>query len=159
MNMTELAEEIVEFLNTTPGETWTDLDVGPSGYVEAEFGLDPNEQFQRGKKSLWIIPWLTEYMMEESQGRTRKVNINRRPRVVMALSIPIEETDTNRLDVGSKEAIKRVINLREDIEKAIITHQWPLTLVDVEAEPPETIALNKRWFYVVTQFLFEGVTC
>lgn len=77
----------------------------------------------------------------------------------MALSIPIEETDTNRLDVGSKEAIKRVINLREDIEKAIITHQWPLTLVDVEAEPPETIALNKRWFYVVTQFLFEGVTC
>jgi hypothetical protein len=157
MQLSQLAEDIKDYLNSLPEETWTDLKIGE--YVSAENGLDPTEIFERGVRTLWILPYLTDYSRDTSQGRRQLVRIGKIHTVVMVLSIPFEDTDPNAVDVSSWEGIKKVLNFREEIEKQILLKEWGATISGIEAEPPEDIPLGKRWFYAVTRFEFESMGC
>lgn len=154
---TVLAEDIKAFLDSRPAEAWSGMSIGPEGDLQTILAFDPTTMFEEGRKGIYILPVVREYNIGSSQGRGRVVTLNSNPTIVVCIYYPFSdsELDEKNLDVAKWDAVKRIINLREEMEELILKHQWDLTLTEAEAEAAENIPLSKRAFFSPTVLTFE----
>jgi len=154
---TELAEDIEEFLNTRPDGTWSGLTIGPDGDMQVSVVFDPTTMFEKEQKGIFVIPVVREYNISSSQGRGQVISVSSNPTIVVCVYYPFSEDqlDPNNKDVASWEAVKGIIDLREEMERLIIKNTWGLQISNVEAEAAENIPMGKRAYFSPTMFTFE----
>ena len=102
MKNTELAEDVVDFLN---GFTdWSDLTVGTgvNDFVEAVPALDPVQAVDQQVKRVYVIPLIAEYNREASQGRQQIVKLSKSPTLLVVLQAPLTEPSTDGIDVATQ---------------------------------------------------------
>lgn len=161
MSLAHIAEQIATSLNTSPPETWSDLSVGTleSDYVEAKIAFDPIQHTSQPVKGLWVIPVMVNYSREASQGRRELVSLYKQPIISICLSIPITTPDTNGIDVGSWEEVKKVLNLREEIDMYVLRQNWGTTIDGITAEPAQEVELKHKWYLSITEIEFGLQSC
>jgi hypothetical protein len=154
---TELAEEIETFLNTRPEGFWTGMTIGPEADIQVSVVFDPTTLFEKEQKGIYVIPVVREYNIDSSQGRRTVMTVNSNLTIVVCVYYPFseDELDPNNKDVASWEAVKSIIDLREELERAIIKHTWGVRISNVEAEAAENIPMGKRAYFSPTMFTFE----
>lgn len=159
--LTTLVEEIVTALNTAPGSTWSDYTVGTAvdDFVKAVPCLDPETMFESDHKGLFICPMVMDYNRDASKGRQRIVSLNRKPVIAMCLTYRFESPDPSGLDLAPWDTVKKLLNLREEIELFLIGSQYTVNLLTITAEPVQELPMKSRWFLAVTEFEFESMAC
>lgn len=157
--LADLAESIQTYLNAIPPE-----DTGWGGgleiprYTQARIALDPSTMFSDGTRGLWVSPVVTNYLLNDSSKRgVNIISVHKTAIISVILSIPFNTFKEN--DVGTWEEVKKVLDLRENIDSYILKHVWAQPLKEIVAEPPIEIELNQRWFLSITEFTFEGMAC
>jgi len=161
MKTSDLAEDIKDYLNGLPPETWSGHKVGleVTDYVHAENALDPILSFEVQRRGLYVIPVMSLYDRSTSQGRQKVVKLNKSPVIVICLSIPFLEVDPQGYDVASWENIKLLLNLREEIDEAIARYEWSTPIKTITVEQAQEIPMKQRWFLSITEFEFDSFTC
>lgn len=159
----DLVDSIVSIINAAPDTTWRPggytVGTADSDYVEARPALDPDLMFESGQDGLYIIPSVTLYNRASSRGRQKIVQLHKGPSVAVCLALKFQGKDTEGIDVANWNEVKKVLDLREDIDKYLLTYQWDYNIEDILAEPPQEIPLKHRWFLSVTEIQFEGFAC
>ncbi len=154
--LAELAESIQTYLNGLPPEKWGQY-VVPT-FVSAELCLDPENLVRAKERKLYVMPFTTNYSMDQSTGRQRRVSIGVQLNISVALLIPFSEFSRN--DVTSWDEVKKILELREKIDLNIIRNTWADYLItEVDPQPPVEIELNQRNFLSVTDFVFSTQSC
>lgn len=163
MKTTHLAEAIVARLNSSPGETWSDLTIGnlPSDFLHATNALDPINAFEQEAPGLYVIPVGATYNRTKSQGRSGIVSLAKTPSVIVLLAVPFndKETDPEGKDVASWDEVKRLINLREEIDEFLSLENWEVPIREINSEPNQELPMKQRWFVSITEFEFEANIC
>lgn len=159
--LTNLVDTIVTLLNTSDSSVWSDYTVGTTedDFVEARPCLDPERMFEYDESALYVLPVTMDYNRAESQGRRQIVKLNRRPVVAICLSYKFSTPDDSGLDVSSWAQVKKLLNLREDIDLFLLGKDYGVNISSITAEPAQELPLKSRWFLSVTEIEFEGVTC
>jgi len=164
MSLVSLTNTVIDRLNSMPSEAWSYYQVSPDplnslAFVKAEFALDPDVILSVEKSArLFIIPLFNGYEISESGGRDKKRQIETNPTFSMNLLVPFRQF--SEADVSSQEEIQRVLNLREEIELAIIRGNYgKYKIKDVSPEPPLEIELNEKLFLGTTEFQFSHGVC
>jgi hypothetical protein len=161
MRLAALAEQIKQVIEEAPPATWSGYIPGPSyipgQQMQLKLALDPSEELKDEVGRIMVVPVVANYNRDESQGRMRVRKLSKNPTVAITLSIPFAEVDSGGLDVSSWEEISKVLNLREEIDEYIglnVDH-----ILSIEAEPPQELQLDKRWFLSITEVTFESFAC
>lgn len=161
VRLTALADSFVTALNNAPGGTWSDLTVGedPGDFVRAYPCLDPANLFESENVGLYVIPVTMLYNREGSQGRRQVIQLNKGPVIAIVISYRFQDQDYSGLDVSSWEAVKQILNLREDVDDYLSKYDWGQRIQSITAEPPQEIPLKGRMFLSVTEYEFEAMSC
>ena len=156
-----LTDEVIEVLHAAPAETWSDYSIGtsPSDFLRAKPVIDPETFFESQKAGLFVVPVTMTYNRQASQGRQQIVSLNRSPVIALCLSYRFPTPDTTGLDVSPWELVKKMLNLREEIDTYLLKYPWDWNISGVTAEPAQEIPLKARWFLSVTEIEFEGMSC
>ena len=114
----DLVDRIVAELNTAPTGTWKEYTVGTDSadYVEAKPCLDPIDFFESGQDALLVIPSVVLYNRSLSRGRQKIVTLAKGPSIALCLAIKFKAADSTGLDIANWSDVKKVIDLREDID-------------------------------------------
>jgi len=152
----ELAQDIVDYLNSLADSTWT-----TTYKLPAKLALDPSVLWSEKTKNLWVLPVVTSYATDAGEVNRRGQKINQiAASVVIDVVISMPFTSFNILDVASPAEVKKVLLLRETVDLLIMRNTWgDWTLEPVESEPPQEIELNERWFLSVTEYTFNKFIC
>jgi hypothetical protein len=161
MKITQLAEEIRDYLNLPTPERWSGLTVGlqASDYVEASCVLDPVLMFESGIRGLYVIPVVASYNRQGSLGRQQIVQLYKSPVIAICLTIPFIGNDSSGVDVSSWDDVKEILDLREEIDELVAKHEWSARINTITAEPAQDVPLKNRWFLSVTEIEFESFAC
>lgn len=157
MTLTELAEDIRDYINTLVPTLTSSSDLVQDKIFEAECALDPSKAFENQVHSLYVVPVVVEYNRESSGSRERIKMLSESPVISVVLSMPFQSFKES--DVGEWEEIKQILNLRQTIDRAIATHDWGIPIDTIRAEPAQEVTLNQKWFLSITEFVFKGVSC
>lgn len=159
--LTDMAEAIATSLNSAPAGTWSNHTVGSdsSDYVEAKTVLDPVHMFEKEQKGLYIVPVVAQYSRQASLGRQKIISLAKQPFIAICLSTRVQEPDFTGLDIASWEEVKKVLDLREEVDEYILKQDWGITIGEITTEPPQEIPLQRRWILSVTEIEFEGFRC
>lgn len=157
--LANLTDTVLSTLNSAPPGTWSDYDVGPGKFVEATPVIDPETFFESQKTGLFVVPVTMVYNMQSSLGRQKKVSLNKSPIIAICLSYRFPTHDPSGLDVSTWPLVKKLLNLREEIDVYLLKHQWEWNITGVTAEPAQEIPLKARWYLSVTEIEFEGMSC
>ena len=153
MRLTELAETIRDYLNTTPGE-W-DQGLG----LEALVAIDWVNALKQPGIQVIISPELNQYTIDNSAGRKRIITLDTIKYIHLIIGKTFESLP-NTDDVAPWDELKQIIDLREDLESLLIGN-WPLgtQLVDVETQPIDEQQLDYRNFNALTSFGYQVPKC
>jgi len=156
-----LTDAMVSTLNSSPGSVWSDYTVGTavSDFVKAEASFDPENVFQSGKTGLYIVPVTVQYNRDSSAGRGKLVTLSHGPVIAICLSYRFPTHDPSGQDVSTWPLIKKILNLREEIDTYLLKQTWRWNISGITAEPAQEIPLKNRMFLSVTEIEFEGMTC
>ena len=157
MTLAELAEDVRDYLNTLSLTLTSSSDLVQDKFFEAECALDPTKAFENQVHSLFVVPVVVEYNRESSGSRERIKQLSYSPIISVVLSIPFQSFAAS--DVGEWEEITQVLNLREQIDKAVATHDWGIPIDTIRAEPAQEVTINQKWFLSITEFVFKGSSC
>lgn len=153
MRLTELAETIRDYLNTTPGE-W-DQGLG----LEAIVAVDWVNALKQPGIQVIISPELNQYTIENSSGRKRIITLDTTKYVHLIIGKTFESLpDTD--DIAPWNELKQIIDLREDLELLLISN-WPpgTQLINVETQPIDEQQLDYRNFNALTSFGYTVPSC
>jgi hypothetical protein len=164
MYQSALVDSIVSLLNnpSPPAGTWNDYSVGTTtnDYIKAVPALDPDLMFESGEDRVLVVPSVVLYSRSASRGRQRIVSLNSGPSIAICMMLKFRGLkDPQGLDVADWPAVKKVLDLREDIDRRLLTYQWDLNITDILAEPAQELPLKQRWFFSVTEIQFEQFKC
>lgn len=156
-----LASTIASQLNSAPENTWSDLTVGsqPSDRVEAVVALDPINFRENLNEGLFIVPVVSQYSREGSQGRRGLVKLSKQPVISLVLSLRYCENSDDGIDVSSIEEVTQYLNLREEIDEYILGQDLGVGISNINAEAPQNTALDTKWFLSLTEIEFDVVGC
>ena len=156
-----LTDEVIAVLHAAPAETWSDYSIGTghSDFLPAKPVIDPETFFESQKAGLFVVPVTMTYNRQASQGRQQVISLNRSPVIAICLSYRFPTPDPNGLDVSSWDLIKKLLNLREEIDTYLLKYNWGWNISGITAEPAQEIPLKARWFLSVTEIEFEGMSC
>ena len=159
--LASLTDTMIAALHAAPSSIWSEYTVGtdPSDFVQAKPVIDPETFFESQKTGLFVIPVTMTYNRQASQGRKQVVAVNRSPVIAICLSYRFPTPDTTGLDVSTWDLVKKLLNLREEIDTYLIKYPWDWNIASITAEPAQEIPLKKRWFLSVTEIEFEGISC
>jgi len=147
MYLTELALEIEQALldsdpSSWPGNDVLDHYVVPDD-VPVKFALDPFSDSGILQPSIYVIPGFIQYRVD----RSRRPNQQRHLKfVTVALCVRIKETDSEGLDVASREEVIKLLNLKEDLEKFLLDLNIGVQLEEVESDLPDEVQLKDRYY-------------
>lgn len=161
MKLTTLTDTIITALNTAPSGTWSDYTVGTSAsdFVKAQPVIDPDNFFESNKTGLYVVPVTMLYTRTGSRGRQQIVSLHKSPVIAICLAYRFPDPDPNGLDVSTWEKVKKLLDLREDIDTYLLKKQWDWNIVGITAEPAQEIPLKARYYLSVTEIEFEGFSC
>lgn len=156
-----LADAIVTALHSAPSGTWSDytVGIGEDDFVKAIPSLDPVTVFESTKKALFVSPVTMTYNRGASQGRQKIITLQRSPVIALCLWYRFTTPDSTGVDVASWVDVKKVLNLREEIDLFVLKKDWGWNIGDITAEPAQEIPLKARGFLSVTEIEFDGMTC
>ena len=159
MKTTELAEDVVDFLNSFTG--WSDLSVGTGqdDFIQAVPALDPVQAVDQQVSRVYVIPLMAEFSRDASQGRQQIVKLSKSPTLLILLQAPLTHPSEDGIDVATWDNSKQLLNLREEIDQAIALHAWPIRIKEINSEPAQDLPLKQRWFVSITEIQFETFTC
>ncbi len=159
--LADLVDTMVTYLNSAPSGTWSDLTVGTGSNdtVRATPVMDPEKLFESGDAGLYVVPAAMTYNRSASAGRQSIVQLNRSPVIAVCLSYKFIVPDTTGKDVSTWPYIKKMLNLREEIDLYLLKHNWGWNIANITAESAQEIPLKTRWYLAVTEIEFEGMTC
>jgi hypothetical protein len=159
-SLTHLTEQIAIYLNSSPPETWEEgYGIGTDRFLEAKPSLDPIVAMERGESGLFIVPVVMNYSRSESMGRRQIISLSNQPLVAITMTIPFTEKDLRGVDVSSWEEVKKVLGLRERIDRYVLGKNWGWNITDIEADPPQEVQLKNRWFVSMTEITFDYQSC
>lgn len=156
-----LVNAFIEKLNAANNPNWSDYTVGESAddFVKAVGVLDPSVALESGTKGLYVIPVVTDFSLESSLGRQRRFALNGKITINTCLALPFQTADEAGFDVSSWEEICKVLTLREEIDKFLISQEWGYTVEEVTPSPAQEINLKRSWFLGVTEYVFDSMVC
>jgi hypothetical protein len=150
MNLATRTEEIHTLLVAQSSSYWE---------IELTFrmALDPLAEIERGTEGVFIVPIVNEYNLDQSNKRTKVVNLSASPRIAVVIARPFAARDVTGIDVSTWAEVKKILNFREQVDKLIITSINDISTVD--PEPPLETTYDKRWYMSITEFTFNEVQC
>lgn len=159
--LTVLTDTIITTLNTAPNGTWSDhtVGIGVNDFVKATPVIDPENFFEGKKTGLFVVPVTMLYNRSASGGRRRIVKLQKSPVIAICLSYRFPDHDPTGVDVSPWDEVKRLLNLREEIDEYLLTREWDWNITGITAEPAQEIPLKARWYLSVTEIEFEGFAC
>lgn len=156
MRLTEIAEQVRKTLETAPTTLWSNLRPGLD--IPLINAISPLEVYSREGKAIYILCDNVEYGLEEPRtGRTHVHCESRLKLITVAVSAKITGHDEEGLDVTNWETGKLLLNLKEEIDEAIIRYGWrthKLQLKAAQTQPAGESELEMRYFLASTQFGF-----
>lgn len=153
MRLTELAETIRDFLNSTQ-ENW-DQGLG----LEAIVAVDWVNVLKQPGIQIIISPELNQYTIESSSGRKRIISVDTIKFLHLIIGKTFESLPNND-DVAPWEELKQICDIREDLEMLLISN-WPpgTQLLSVETQPIDEQQLDYRNFNALTSFGYSVQSC
>jgi hypothetical protein len=162
--LAELAESIKNYLIGLPPERWglikPNTVVGNTVDFPIVNTLDPDEIIKCKTRKIFIMPVVPKYDMSVMTGQRSGAPIKHYTKQLVISAIVVTPfTEIAEGDVSSWDEIKKILNLREDVENNIIKNWFGYKLTNVETEEPVDIKLNERVFLCVTDFQYETTNC
>jgi len=153
MLLTEIAEALVELLNSSP-EKWTT----ESGIV-ARTTLDWSTCLRKTTLQVLVVPEMVQYNLESAGHRKRFVNLSTMKFVSIMVGKGFSSLPTDD-DVAPWDECKEMVNIRERITQFVIANPIPgISLQDIEEIPIDELELNHRNFLAMNQLGYEIVQC
>lgn len=156
MRLTEIAEQVRKTLETAPSNLWSNL--RPSIDIPIINAISPLEVYSRDGRAIYILCDNVEYGVEEQKVGRQKVTCEERLKIItVAVTAKITGHDPDNLDVTNWETGKLLLNLKEEIDEAIIRYNWhthKLKLRVAQTQPAGEAELEMRYFIASTQFGF-----
>ena len=153
MLLTEIAEAIVELLNSSPG-SWTT----ESGIV-AKVTLDWSTCLKSTDLQVLVVPEMGQYNMEASGHRKVYINTNKLKFVSIMVGKGFDSLPTDD-DVAPWSDCKEMMDVRERITQFMIANPIEgIALQDIEEIPVDELELNHRNFLAMNQLGYEVIEC
>ena len=166
--LTNICENVKTMLLSLPPEKWGTIVPGNDieGKIDIQLGLDPDEIVKATKRTLFIMPVILNYMIQDSassRGRT-KTSVLTTALISTAIVIPFKSF--MRGDVCNWDEVRSIIKFRERLETNIMANDlkdanfgYEYSFKDCEPEAPVEIELNQRNYVAVTDYTFELNKC
>jgi hypothetical protein len=153
MLLTEIAEALVELLNSSP-EKWT-TETG----IVARTTLDWSTCLRKTTLQVLVVPEMVQYNLESAGHRKRFVNVPALKFVSIMVGKGFNSLPTDD-DVAPWEECKEMVNIRERITQFIIANPIAgISLQDIEEIPIDELELNHRNFLAMNQLGYEIIQC
>lgn len=156
MRLTGIAEQVRKTLETAPSSLWSGLVPGKD--IPIINAVSPIEVFSREGKAIYILCDNVEYGLEEPKTGRPSVRCEERLKIItVAVSAKITGHDEDGLDVTNWETGKILLNLKEEIDEALIRYNWSthkLRVKVAQTQPAGESELEMRYFIASTQFGF-----
>lgn len=153
MYLSQIAKFLVQELASSPPESWQGSGefepyvVGASG-ISVKYALDPFADSGKDEPRVFVIPGYVEYRIQKDRRVHRQLDLKY---VTICVSLRVKEQDTEGFDVSTDEEITKLIDLKEDLDKFLLTIQVEgATLEVIETEPPGEFQLKDSYFLATT---------
>lgn len=164
MYLSQLAQALVDSINTSPPENWggsTGSGLVVPTHLEAKFALDPWTQSTASELDIFVIPGFIEY--DFTTRRKPPAPPSRKKYVTVAISARIgATTDTPTYDITTEAEGIQLTDIKEDLDEYVLktvltvgSEKAYVTSMDVE---PANELQFKDSFYV-TISIVEYVSC
>jgi len=162
--LADLAETIKNYLVGLPSEKWglikPNTVIGDTVDFPIVNTLDPDEVIKCKTRKIFIMPIVPKYDLSVITGNRGGQPIRHFSKSLVISSIIVTPfTEIAEGDVSSWAEIKKILNLREELERHIITTNFGYRLTNAEAEEPLDLKLNERVFMCVTDYQYDTIRC
>lgn len=159
MYLSQIASLIVEELSTSLPESWPGSGVyapyvvGTPG-IEVRLALDPFTDSGTDIPRVFVIPGYVEYRIEKDRKRHVQSDLKY---ITVVVCVQITEQDTEGFDVSTVEEIVKLVDLKEDLDRFLLTIQVDgAKLEGIETEPPGEFQLKDSYFLATTVLGFAS---
>lgn len=161
MYLSQIAKFLVQELASSPPESWPGSgDVEPyvvgdaPGNITAKYALDPFANSGKDQPRVFVIPGYVEYRIDKDRRRHQRLDLKY---VTVCISVRVTGQDTEGFDVSTEEEITKLIDLKEDLDKFLLT----ITVVGaalevIETEPPGEFQIKDSYFLATTVLGYAG---